>query len=95
MAAYVILDVDVKDRKGYEEYKKQGAPTITLYGGKPLVRGGTAEVLEGDWQPRRMIMIQFEDMQAAKRWWDSPEYTAARKLRHVAASTNAVLLEGF
>ncbi len=95
MAAYVILDVNVKDQKGYEEYKKQGAPTIALYGGKPLARGGAAEALEGDWQPKRMIVVQFEDTEAARRWWNSPEYTAAKKLRHAAASTNAVLLEGF
>jgi len=95
MAAYVILDVTVNDQAGYEEYKKLGAPTIAAYGGRPIARGGKTEVLEGEWRPRRMIMIEFKDAEAAKRWWGSPEYSEAKKLRHASAVTNAVLLEGF
>lgn len=94
MAAYIILDIDVKDKKLYEEYKKQGAPTIMLYGGKPLVRGGKTRVLEGDWQPRRLVMLEFAGIDEAKRWWNSPEYNKAKSLRHKAADTNVVLLEG-
>jgi len=90
----VILDIDVKDPGGYEEYKKQGAPTIPVYGGKPLARGGKTEVLEGNWQPKRVIMLEFPDMGQAKRWWNSPEYSEAKKLRHKSADTNAVFLEG-
>jgi len=94
MAAYVIIDIDVKDPVVYEEYKKAGAPTILAYGGKPLVRGGATQVMEGDWQPKRMILLEFKDMQAAKRWWDSKEYSAAKKIRHQAANSNVVFLEG-
>jgi uncharacterized protein (DUF1330 family) len=94
MAAYVILDIDVKDPKGYEEYKKAGAPTILAYGGKPLVRGGKSEVLEGDWQPKRVVIIEFENMEQANRWWNSSEYKEAKKLRHKAAETNVVFMEG-
>ncbi|HOW43450.1 MAG TPA: DUF1330 domain-containing protein [Candidatus Omnitrophota bacterium] len=94
MSAYVILDIDVRDPLGYEEYKKRGAPTILAYGGKPLVRGGAAEVKEGDWQPQRVVIIEFPSMEQARQWWDSPEYTAARKLRHLAAQTNVVFIEG-
>jgi len=53
MRAYVIIDIDVFDPLAYEEYKKAGAPTILAHGGKPLVRGGKTEVLEGNWQPKR------------------------------------------
>ena len=95
MAVYVILDVDVKDAALYEEYKKAGAPTIAAYGGTPRARGGKAEVLEGNWQPKRMILLEFKSEEEAKRWWNSPEYAAAKKLRHQAASTNVVLLAGF
>lgn len=94
MAAYVILDIDVKDALGYEEYKKKGAPTIIAYGGKPLARGGKTRVLEGDWQPRRMVMLEFRDMQQALAWWESSEYKEAKKLRHKSAQTNVILLEG-
>jgi len=94
MSAYVILDIDVKDPLMYEEYKKKGAPTISVYGGKPLARGGASEVKEGSWQPKRVVIIEFPDMEQAQRWWNSPEYTAARTLRHKAASTNVVFLEG-
>jgi len=94
MKAYVILDIDVKNPAGYEEYKKVGAPTLGLYGGKPLARGGRTEVMEGSWQPKRVVMLEFESMDAAKKWWNSPEYAKAKKLRHAAAETNVVFLEG-
>lgn len=94
MAAYVILDIDVKDSAGYEEYKKQGAPTILAYGGKPLARGGKVEVWEGNWQPKRMVMLKFKNVEEAKKWWNSSEYQQAKKLRHKAALANVVLLEG-
>ena len=95
MSVYVILDIDVKDPEGYEKYKKQGAPTIALYGGKPLARGGQAEKLEGDWQPKRVVMLEFDSAEDAKKWWDSPEYKQAKKLRHASAEANVVLIEGF
>ena len=94
MAAYVFIDIDVHDPAGYEEYKKAGAPTIIAYGGKPLARGGKTEVLEGNWQPKRLVLLEFKDMSEAKRWWNSPEYNEAKKLRHRAASANVIFLEG-
>jgi uncharacterized protein (DUF1330 family) len=94
MAAYVIIDIDVKDQLAYEEYKKRGAPTIIAHGGKPLARGGKTEVLEGSWQPKRMIVLEFKDAQAAKEWWNSEDYHQAKKFRLGAASANVVLLEG-
>jgi uncharacterized protein (DUF1330 family) len=94
MSAYVIIDIDVNDPIAYEEYKKEGAPTILAYSGKPLVRGGKTEVLEGSWEPKRMVILEFEDMVKAKRWWDSPEYNEAKKLRHKAAEANVILVEG-
>lgn len=94
MAAYVILDIEVKDTSGYEEYKKKGAPTILAYGGKPMARGGKTEVLEGNWQPKRMVILEFKTMEDAKKWWNSPEYNEAKKLRHASADTNVVFVEG-
>ena len=94
MPAYVIFDIDVRDPQGYEEYKKQGAPTLRLYAGRPLARGGKTEVLEGSWQPKRLVLLEFKSMAEAKRWWNSPEYNEAKKLRHRAASANVIFLEG-
>jgi uncharacterized protein (DUF1330 family) len=94
MSAYVFIDIDVHDPVVYEEYKKAGATTIIAYGGKPLVRGPRVEVAEGDWQPKRLVLLEFEDMAQAKRWWNSPEYNEAKKLRHKAASANVVFFEG-
>ncbi len=94
MPAYVILDIEVIDPAGYEEYKKQGAKTLFAYGGKPLVRGGSIETVEGNWQPKRLVVIEFADMVKLKQWWDSPEYSQAKELRHRSAKTNVIFLEG-
>ncbi len=94
MAAYVLLDIGVRDPADYEEYKKAGAPTIIAYGGKPLARGGETEVMEGDWQPKRLVLLEFKNMTEAKRWWNSPEYNEAKKLRHKAAKANVIFFEG-
>jgi uncharacterized protein (DUF1330 family) len=94
MAAYVITEIDITDPRGYEEYKKMGPPTVAAYGGKFIVRGGKTEVLEGSWNPRRIVILQFESMERAKEWWSSNEYGAAKQTRQRAAQTNMVLVEG-
>lgn len=94
MTAFVILDIEVTDAAGYEDYKKLAAPTAALYGGKYVVRGGKVENLEGDWSPTRIVMIQFESMEKGKAWIDSPEYSEARALRHKYAVSKAIIVEG-
>lgn len=94
MAAYIILDIEVKDPAVYEEYKKMTPVSLGVYGGKFLVRGGKAEVLEGDWNPKRLVVLEFESAARAKEWLNSPEYREARQLRHRAARTNSVVVEG-
>ena len=94
MAAYVIVDIDVADPAGYEEYRTLAPPTIASYGGKFLVRGGKVVTLEGEWSPKRLIVLEFESAKQAKRWYASQEYTEARKVRHRTAITNMVLVEG-
>jgi uncharacterized protein (DUF1330 family) len=95
MSAYVIVEIDIQDPAGYEEYKKQAAATVTKYGGKYIVRGGKAEVLEGDWQPKRIVILEFASMGRAKEWLHCDEYRDPRKLRHKTAKTNMIVLEGF
>ncbi len=94
MSAYVIVDIEVTDPVGYEEYKRLAAPTVAQYGGKYLARGGATEVLEGEWQPKRLVILEFENMERAKAWVNSTEYQPARELRHRYARSNMVVVAG-
>ena len=94
MSAYVIVEIEVVDPVGYEEYKKQAAATVHQHGGKYIVRGGKTEVLEGDWNPKRIVVLQFESMERAKEWLNCEEYREPRKMRHRTAKTNMILVEG-
>ena len=94
MSAYVIVEIDIVDPAGYEEYKKLAGATVEKYGGNYIVRGGEAEVLEGDWKPKRIVVLQFDSMQRAKDWLHCEEYREPRKMRHRTARTNMILVEG-
>ena len=93
MAAYFIVDVTVEDQATYDEYRKLVGPTWELYGVKCLARGA-AETIEGDWQPQRLVILEFENTEHFRRWYDSPEYSAAREIRFRASHARAVLLQG-
>lgn len=77
MAAYFIVDVDVKNPQAYEAYKQAAAASIAQYGGRYLVRGGRHEVLEGTWRPTRLVVLEFPTIEAATRWYTSAEYGKA------------------
>ncbi len=94
MTAYIILDIEVTDPVRYAEYKELASPTVTQYGGKYIVRGGKAENLEGDWSPARIVVLQFENVEQARKWLDSPEYRPALELRHQTAVTRSIIVEG-
>jgi uncharacterized protein (DUF1330 family) len=94
MSAYVIVDIEVKDSTGYEEYKRTAAPTVTMYGGSYLARGGRTEVLEGSWQPHRLVILEFPSIARAKEWLNSPEYCAIKHIRHEHARANMIVVEG-
>lgn len=94
MTAYVIVDIEVLDPAGYEEYKKLAPAAVKLFGGKYLARGGPNETLEGDWHANRLVILEFSTVAQAKTWLDSPEYAPARELRHKYARTNMVVVEG-
>jgi uncharacterized protein (DUF1330 family) len=95
MSAYVIVEIDITDPVGYEEYKKRANATVHKYGGKYIARGGKTEVLEGDWNPKRIVILHFESMDRAKEWLNCGEYREPRKLRHKTAKTNMIVVEGF
>jgi uncharacterized protein (DUF1330 family) len=94
MSAYVLVDIDVVDPEAYEEYKKLAPPTIAAYGGRYIVRGGHAETMEGEWKLNRLVILEFESVARAKQWLDSPEYSAIRDMRHQAAKSNMIIVEG-
>lgn len=94
MPAYVIVDIEVTDPEGYKEYVKIAPATVAQYGGRYLARGGHTEVLEGDWQPKRLVILEFPSVDQAKAWLNSPEYAPARALRHRYARSNMVVIEG-
>ncbi len=94
MTAYVIVDIDVKDPATYAGYMKMSPAAVAAYNGKFLARGGRTEKLEGDWVPKRLVILEFPDMERAKQWLDSPEYAPAKAIRHKAARSNMVAIEG-
>jgi len=94
MAAYLIANVEVTDPAGYEEYKKQAPATIAAYGGRYLTRGGAREVLEGDWSPNRVVILEFPSMAQLKAWYDSPEYRPLRQIRGRTTHSSVVSVEG-
>lgn len=94
MAAYIIVHIDVHDPVRYETYRAMAPASIRQYGGRYLTRGGAIEVLEGDWTPKRLVILEFPSMEQAKAFWDSPEYAAAKALRMATTTSEMVLLEG-
>jgi uncharacterized protein (DUF1330 family) len=95
MAAYFILDTKIHDPAGYAHYVEAGSPSVQQYGGKYIARGAKVEVLEGDWQPNRIVMIEFPSFDQAKCWYNSPEYQAALAGRLRSAASKAVIIEGY
>jgi uncharacterized protein (DUF1330 family) len=94
MPAYVIAEMDVHDEAQYEHYKAAAPAAVTAYGGTYIARGGELAHLEGEWNPKRVVILQFEDLAAAKRWYESPEYQEARALREGAAKMSLVAVDG-
>ncbi|MEE9265477.1 MAG: DUF1330 domain-containing protein [Gammaproteobacteria bacterium] len=94
MSAYIVVEIHVKDPERYADYRTMVPSSLEAYGGKFLVRGGAVERLEGDWEPSRFVVIEFDSVEQAKRWWDSDEYRQARDLRQATADTKMIVVEG-
>ena len=92
--AYVIAQATVSNPEQYEGYKALAGAAVAKYGGKYIVRGGATQLLEGDWAPPRLVILEFESGEQAKRFYDSPEYQAARQQRLGAAQMNMLVVEG-
>jgi uncharacterized protein (DUF1330 family) len=94
MSAYVLVDVEVTDAEQYDRYRPLAAASVEQYGGRYIVRGGASEVLEGDRVPHRLVVLEFPDADAARRWYHSPEYAEAKATRAGAAVGSFVIVEG-
>jgi uncharacterized protein (DUF1330 family) len=94
MPAYVIVETEITDPDQYEQYKAASPAAVASGGGRFVVRGGELAVLEGDWHPSRLVVLEFPDLDAARRWYDSPEYQEAMQLRHGAANLRMVAVQG-
>ncbi len=94
MSAYFVVDVEVIDAIGYEEYRRQAPATVGAYGGRYLTRGGKVESIEGDWMPHRFVILEFESIAQIKKWYDSPEYSAIKPIRLRTTNSKAFIIEG-
>ena len=94
MAAYLIADVDVTDAATFDEYKREVPATEARHGGRYLARGGATKVLEGDWDPHRLVIVEFPDMAALTAWYNSPEYERLKEIRFRSAKTRIIAIEG-
>jgi uncharacterized protein (DUF1330 family) len=94
MPAYIIADIDVTDADAYQAYRVQVPALIEKHGGRYLARGGAMEVLDGSWAPSRAVIVEFPDMAALKRFWDSPEYQPLRATRLGSTRSNIIAVEG-
>lgn len=94
MAAYIVVQVEVQDQATYGEYVKLVPASLAAYGGRFVVRGGKTETLEGNWNPPRFVVLEFESVEQAKKWWASPEYAPAKAMRQKSAKTEMLVVQG-
>ncbi|MEZ5757287.1 MAG: DUF1330 domain-containing protein [Emcibacteraceae bacterium] len=94
MSAYLILDVDIHDPVKYKEYMLKAKPLVEKYGGKYHVRGGPFVVMDGDWQPTRLVVIEFPDMETAKAMYTGEEYAPIKAIRHSCSTGHTVIVDG-
>lgn len=94
MPGYLIAHLEVTDPQGFEAYRAAVPAVIERFGGRYLVRGGQVEALEGEWSVPRLVIVAFDSVAAARRFYESPEYQAILPLRLKAARGTLVIAEG-
>jgi uncharacterized protein (DUF1330 family) len=94
VAAYVVVDVDRTDPERAARYSEMSGPSVERHGGRFLARGGALAVLEGDWNPSRLVVIEFASVEAAQAWYDSDDYREARAVRDGAGTWRMVVVTG-
>ena len=94
MPTYVLAEITIHDPKTYERYKDLAPASIFKYGGRYAARGGAVEALEGQFDRERLVVLEFPSAEAARRWWNSPEYAEAKRIRQSCSGARIVLTEG-
>jgi uncharacterized protein (DUF1330 family) len=95
MAVYVIVEIaDVLDEPAYAAYRTRVDSSVADAGGAYLARGGRVDVLEGAWQPNRIVLVRFDTAEAARSWWAGEAYAPFKAIRQRATKTNMILVEG-
>jgi uncharacterized protein (DUF1330 family) len=94
MPAYLIAHIDVKDPDRYKDYIQMSPISIKKYGGRFIARGGNVDVLEGTWQPKRLVLLEFPSVEAAREWYASEDYAPAKALRQATSTGDLVIIEG-
>jgi len=91
---FVVAEVDVTDAATFQKYADKAPGTIAQYGGHYVIRNGKNTSIEGD-APKRFVVIQFDSVEKAKAWEDSPEYDAIKPIRHSSAKSRVFIIEGY
>ncbi len=94
MAGYVLVHDEIQDQTLFSEFRQRVAATIEAYGGRYLIRGGAIEVVDGDWVPDRIVVVEFDSVEQARAWLTSPEYAEIREIRMRAANASVIIVEG-
>lgn len=94
MSAYLILDVDIHDLEKYKIYMEKAGPLVEKFGGIYHVRGGPFEIMDGDWKPTRLVVIEYPDMETAKAMYNGPEYAPIKAIRKSCSTGHTVIVEG-
>ena len=94
MAGYVVIDSEVTDEALFADFLERVPATVDAYGGKYLVRGGATEVIEGEWMPHRIVVVEFDNVEQARTWLSSPEYIEIKEIRTKSANASVIIVEG-
>ena len=94
MAGYAIIHDEIQDQTLFAEFRRRVGATVEAHEGRYLVRGGAIEVMDGDWSPDRIVVIEFDSVEQARAWLTSPEYTEIKQIRMKAASASVIIVEG-
>jgi uncharacterized protein (DUF1330 family) len=95
MSAYLIADItEISDQATYLRYQSQTSPGLVAANATYLARGGTIDILEGDWAPRRLVLVRFGSRKAVRDWWESPAYADLKRMRQQSAKTNMIVIDG-
>ena len=94
MSAYVIVDSEITDQAVFNDYLERVPAVVQAHGGKYLVRGGAIEIVQGDWTPRRLVVMEFETVEQARTWQNSADYAELKGLLNRSSNTAVVIVEG-